>query len=45
MTSGSPPDVSERGEVSQQEGTKAIDAMSGGKTKNFFTTAIITHDH
>ena len=36
MTSRSPPDVSERGEISQQEGTKATDAMSGGKTKNYF---------
>ena len=38
MTSGSPPDVSERGEVSQQEGTtRKLDAMSVGKTKNYYS--------
>ena len=46
MTSRSPPDVSERGEISQQEGTKANWRLIRRKDENLFcTTAIITHDH
>ena len=46
MTGRSPPDVSERGEISQQEGTKANWRHVRRKDeKRFFTTAIITHDH
>ena len=46
MTSGSPPDVSERGDISQQDGTKANWRHVRRKDeKLFFTTAIITHDH
>ena len=46
MTSGSPPDMSERGEVLQQEGTKENWRHVRRKDeKLLFTTAIIIHDH
>ena len=46
MTSGSPPDVSERGEVSQREDTKENWLHVRRKDeKLLFTPAVITHDH
>ena len=46
MTSEPPPDVSERREVSQQEGTKkTVRHVRRKDEKLLFTTAIITHDH
>ena len=50
MTGRSPPDVSERGEISQQRAPRQIDAMSGAKTKNYYSQPpslpmIITPQH